>query len=127
MVNYLPKNPKIYHIVHVDRLNSIIQDGFLFSDAIIENNYRLGTKIGMNKIKECRLRLELNSYPDLKVGECVPFYFCPRSVMLFIMHQGNHPEVNYCGGQDSIIHLESSLLESVNWAEKNKKRCVFTD
>ena len=29
----VPPRPKIYHIVHVDRLESIIADGYLWSDA----------------------------------------------------------------------------------------------
>jgi hypothetical protein len=29
----VPDNPKIYHIVHVDKLASIAADGFLWSDA----------------------------------------------------------------------------------------------
>jgi hypothetical protein len=29
----VPAQPKIYHIVHVDRLVSIIANGFLWSDA----------------------------------------------------------------------------------------------
>ena len=29
----VPTEPKIYHIVHVDRLASIIADGYLWSDA----------------------------------------------------------------------------------------------
>ena len=29
-----PRAPKIYHIAHVDRLASIIADGFLWCDAV---------------------------------------------------------------------------------------------
>ncbi|MBE7527723.1 MAG: DUF4433 domain-containing protein [Burkholderiales bacterium] len=35
---------------------------------------------GVAQIKQRRLTSCLNSYPDLRVGDCVPFYFCPRSV-----------------------------------------------
>jgi CxxC-x17-CxxC domain-containing protein len=38
----------------------------------------------MNKIKERRLKLPLSSHFNLFVGDCVPFYFCPRSVMLYV-------------------------------------------
>ncbi len=65
-----PANPKIYHIVHVDRLPSIISDGFLWCDAEIvkrlDANPRPGTMIGMNSIKQRRLTdLKLTSHPDL--------------------------------------------------------------
>ena len=86
-----PAAPKIYHIVHVDRLPSIIADGFLWCDAEVAQravtNPGMGTTIGMNSIKERRLtELNLGRHPDLHVGQCVPFYFCPRSVMLYLIH-----------------------------------------
>ena len=85
-----PANPKIYHIVHVDRLPSIISDGFLWCDAeIVERlpaNPRLGTMIGVHGVKQRRLNdLMLTSYSELYVGQCVPFYLCPRSVMLYVI------------------------------------------
>lgn len=58
----------------------------------------------MSSIKQRRLTLSLNSDPDLHVGDCVPFYFCPRSVMLFLIHRRNQ-ELAYQGGQEPIVHL----------------------
>ena len=77
-----PAQPKIYHIVHVDRLTSIVADGRLWSDATIQSRARSGTVIGMSKIKQRRLTNPIKCKPGLKVGDRVPFYFCPRSVML---------------------------------------------
>ncbi len=46
------------------------------------------TTIGMNNIKERRLtQLQLASQPGLYVGQCVPFYLCPRSVMLYLIQE----------------------------------------
>jgi hypothetical protein len=118
---------KIYHIVHIDRLASIISSGFIFSDAKIRTLNFGGTTIGMNKIKQRRLNKTLSSYTDLKVGECVPFYFCPRSIMLYILYKRNHPDVDYEGGQENIIHLEADLYKTIDWANANKRRWVFTD
>ena len=78
----VPEQPRIYHIVHIDRLASIVSNG-LFCDAKVAGGNTPGTVIGMSGIKQRRLRLPLDSYLDLKVGECVPFYFCPRSVMFY--------------------------------------------
>ena len=83
----VPAKPKIYHIVHVDRLPSIINDGWLWCDAEIVRRSPSGTIIGMDAIKQRRLKeLTLTSHSDLHVGDCVPFYFCPRSVMLYLIH-----------------------------------------
>lgn len=124
---------KIYHIVHVDRLASILEDNRLLCDAMIakraeaSQNHDMGTAIGINAIKHRRrTQCKLSSYPSLYVGKCVPFYFCPRSVMLYVIHKGNHPELAYHGGQDPILHLEANLQATVAWAEKNQRRWAFT-
>jgi hypothetical protein len=123
----VPNNPKIYHIVHVDRLPSIIEDVCLWCDAEIVRRSPPGTTIGMHAIKQRRLQtLTLNSFTDLYVGDCVPFYFCPRSIMLYLLYQGNHPELSYRGGQEPIIHLEADLNDTVAWANSQGQRWAFT-
>lgn len=122
----IPSQPKIYHILHVDRLASVLADRGLWSDAKVLERGSPGTTIGMSSIKERRLKSALTSHQTLHVGECVPFYFCPRSIMLYLIYQGNHPEMNYCGGQSPIIHLECDLHGSVGWAEDQNRRWAFT-
>lgn len=122
-----PAHPKIYHILHVDRLASVLEERGLWSDAKALARELPGTRIGMSDIKERRLtQNELASHPGLKVGECVPFYFCPRSIMLYLISQGNHEELAYRGGQNPIIHLEADLRTAVRWAEENGRRWAFT-
>lgn len=125
-VGTVPAQPKIYHIVHVDRLPSIVADGFLWCDAEVIRRAPPGTTIGMRSIKQRRLTLSLNSHPGLHVGDCVPFYFCPRSVMLYLIHQANHPELDYRGGQTPILHFEADLRATVDWAQAQGKRWAFT-
>ena len=123
----IPLQPKIYHIVHLDTLKSLIQEGFLWCDAEVQRRGTIGTTIGMSTIKQRRLtELKLESHPDLLVGDCVPFYFCPRSVMLYKIYCGNDPELTYHGGQEPIVHLEADLYESVAWAECNNRRWAFS-
>lgn len=119
---------KIYHIVHLDRLSSILADGCLFSDAIISQRTNNGSMIGLSNIKQRRLTKSLNSYPDLHVGECVPFYFCPRSVMLYFIHCRN-PELAYQGGQEPIIHLQADFNQVIEWANAQSPpvRWAFTN
>ena len=122
-----PAQPKIYHIVHVDRLASIVSDGRLLSDAKLAGRQKPGTVIGMSEIKARRLtKLQLSSHPGLFVGQCVPFYFCPRSIMLFLIYCANHEELAYRGGQGPIIHLESDLHAVVAWADRKGRRWAFT-
>lgn len=122
-----PANPKIYHILHVDRLSSVITDSFLYSDAIINRRDPGGTVIGMDEIKRRRRQdLTLASHPGLHVGECVPFYFCPRSIMLFLISKRNHTNLAYTGGQDPILHLEFDLQKVANWADGETQRWAIT-
>lgn len=122
----VPPQPKIYHIAHVDRLPSIVAAGGLLSDAMVQALALGGTMIGMNHIKQRRLtELQLASHPGLFVGACVPFYFCPRSVMLYLIHRRN-AELAYQGGQASIIHLQADLGAVVAWANAQPARWAFT-
>ena len=121
-----PAAPKIYHIVHADRLESIVADGVLWSDAALQRHARPGTTIGMSTIKQRRLTNPVKCRPELNVGDCVPFYFCPRSVMLYLIYRANQPELDYRGGQGPIVHLEADLHEAANWAERHERRWAFT-
>ncbi len=122
----IPDEPKIYHIVHMDRLASIVEDGCLWCDAKMAARAPSGTTIGMNEIKQRRRTNALRSQAGLCVGDCVPFYFCPRSVMLYLIYQANHLELEYRGGQGPIVHLEADLRRTVAWAKRNNRRWAFT-
>jgi hypothetical protein len=122
----IPVQPKIYHIAHVDRLASIVADGFLWSDAKVIERLGVGTTIGMSNIKARRLNeLSLTCHPGLRVGRCTPFYFCSRSVMLYLIYVRNE-ELTYKGGQEPIVHLEADLNATIAWAEQNGQRWAFT-
>jgi hypothetical protein len=51
----IPAQPKIYHIVHYDKLPAILASGVLLSDAEMIQRKPAGTIIGMDKIKKRRL------------------------------------------------------------------------
>lgn len=122
----VPQQPKIYHIAHVDRLPSIVATGGLLSDALVQAQALGGTMVGMNHIKQRRLtELQLASHPGLFVGACVPLYFCPRSVVLYLIHRRN-AELAYKGGQEPIIHLQADLGAVVAWANAQPARWAFT-
>ncbi|WP_294535830.1 DUF4433 domain-containing protein [uncultured Rhodoblastus sp.] len=122
----VPAQPKIYRIVHVDRLPSIIAAGQMLSDSEMLKTPLGGTNIGMDKIKARRLNeLKLSCHQNLYIGQCVPFYFCPRSIMLYLIHMRN-PELTYQGGQQPIVHLEADLHAAIAWAQANDRRWAFT-
>jgi ssDNA thymidine ADP-ribosyltransferase, DarT len=123
-----PANPKIYHITHVDNLGKIIDDGCLWSDrAWLERSLNCSI-IGMPAIKQRRLnRIAVSCHPRTTVGDYVPFYFCPRSVMLYIFHRNNHADLPYRGGQTPIVHLQADMNDCVDWANRNSVRFSFSN
>ncbi|WP_437486679.1 DUF4433 domain-containing protein [Sorangium sp. So ce1014] len=121
-----PSRPKIYHITHVDNLPAIISDGGLISDAAMIARGGPATPIGMSKIKQRRLSLPVHCHPGDHVGDYVPFYFCPRSIMLFVIHCATNPDLIYRGGQGPIVHLEADLHDVIAWATAAGRRWAFS-
>jgi hypothetical protein len=122
-----PAHPKLYHITHVGNLRSIASDGELVSDRAMIARGRPVQAIGMSRIKRRRVEeLELDCHPGTKVGDYVPFYFCPRSIMLYVIHRANHPELTYHGGQEPIVHLEADVYMVIQWAMRSRVRWAFS-
>ena len=121
-----PNRPMIYHITHVENLATILAHGELLSDAKMTASQGAAVTIGMTTIKDRRLALPVECNPGDKVGDYVPFYFCPRSIMLYVIHRANHPGLSYRGGQQPIIHLEADLHEVIEWAEGVGRRWAFS-
>jgi len=110
----------------MNNILSIIADGGLVSDAAMIARGGPTAAIGMSGIKERRVRLPVECHQGDYVGDYVPFYFCPRSIMLYVIHCANHPELSYRGGQGSIVHLEADLHTVVAWANSSNRRWAFS-
>ena len=121
-----PAKPKIYHITHLDNLAGIVTSGGIMSDAGRSREGIVNMNVGMPPIKQRRRGLPVTPHPGRKVGDFVPFYFCPRSIMLYMLHKGNHPELDYTGGQRPIIHLQCDLHEVVDHADAARHPWAFT-
>lgn len=122
-----PDRPKIYHITHVDNLGGIVVDGGLVCDREMLARGGPAQAIGMSSIKRRRVEeLNVPCHPGTKVGDYVPFYFCPRSVMLFVIHRANLPELIFRSGQGPIVHLEADLYRVICWAKANGKPWAFS-
>ena len=96
----------IYHITHVNNIAGIIAERRLWSDARRIDMGLANTNIGYGHIKARRMRRPVTVATGGTLGQYVPFNFCPRSVMLYVVSQGH---ADYRGDQRSIIHLVSSV------------------
>jgi hypothetical protein len=97
----------IYHITHIDNLPRIVGDGRLWSDVERIARALANVRIGYEHIKERRRRRKVAAAAGGVLGDYVPFYFCPRSVMLYLISQGRVD--GYAGGQHEVVHLVSSV------------------
>jgi hypothetical protein len=101
----------IYHITHLKNLKPILESGCLLCDSEIRARNIETQGIAYEEIKKRRSRRPVPTCKQGFLSDYVPFYFAPRSPMLYAIHRGTVG--NYQGGQSSIIHLVSKL-ESVN-------------
>jgi hypothetical protein len=115
-----PANPPIYHITHLRNLASILAAGCLWSDAQRLKRGFTPTNIGYQHIKQRRLHRAVPVAAGGTLGEYVPFNFCPRSVMLYVVNEGHE---DYAGGQTQVVHLVSS----VRTAAASGRPWAFTD
>jgi hypothetical protein len=110
---------EIYHITHVKNLQRIVAEGGLCCDRSAQE--LKSVNIGHMHIKERRLRRAVPLGPKGTVGEYVPFYFAPRSPMLYVISRGGVE--GYADGEPPVIYL-CSTAETVR---KAGLRWVFTE
>jgi hypothetical protein len=117
-VDGMPLQPAqilIYHITDIENLPGILADDGLHSDAVMAQGNP--TVIGHNHIKERRLtQITVPCCNNRFVGEFVPFYFCPRSPMLYAINQGATGRPLGC--QKTIVHLVSNVGVAVGLGQE---------
>lgn len=103
-MNHDPAKTLIYHITDVENLPGILAERGLHSDAAMATK-NPAVVIGYDHIKQRRLKeLKVNCCKGRFVGEFVPFYFCPRSPMLYVINRGNTGR-----SQSTVVHLVSTM------------------
>lgn len=110
----------IYHITDVSNLPAILGAGGLISDCRLAGAAH--QVIGYANIKARRMtEIRVQCCSGAFVGEFVPFYFCPRSPMLYTINRGNTGRPVGC--QRDIVHLQTSVAAAVGlgraWAFSN--------
>jgi hypothetical protein len=122
-----PEKTAIYHITDVENLASILAAGGLWSDVRLAQQ-QAGTVIGYTHIKERRMKeIRVPCCQDRFVGEFVPFYFCPRSPMLYTLNLGKTGRPAGC--QRTVVHLVSNVAAGIrqgrSWAVSDGNAGAF--
>ncbi|MBX3228067.1 MAG: DUF4433 domain-containing protein [Labilithrix sp.] len=73
----------------MENVPSILAHGGLWSDSQRIAKNLLTTNIGYSHIKQRRLNRPVTAGSGGRLGDYVPFNFCPRSVMLLVVSRGH--------------------------------------
>lgn len=96
---------RIYHITHRDNLISILEAGGLLCDKKSQN--RCQVSVAHTHIKQRRAQRVVSCGNGGHLSDYVPFYFAPRSPMLYAIHKGSVSR--YQSSQEQVIYLVSSV------------------
>jgi len=111
----------IYHITHLNNFSSIIATDGLKSWCSLEQQEINYQNIAHTTIQSQRHFYDVPCGPQNTLHDYIPFYFAPRSPMLYSIHRGGVD--GYDDGQEPVIHL-CTTIKSVYEA---KSSFVFTD
>ena len=94
---------ELYHFTHIKNLPGILSSGRLQCDSAMQLTTDLKVECGDRDIKAKRRKLEVPLAPGGHPADYVPFYFAPRSPMLYKINRGQVP--TYLDGQDPLVYL----------------------
>ncbi|MBE9200263.1 MULTISPECIES: DUF4433 domain-containing protein [unclassified Nodularia (in: cyanobacteria)] len=96
----------IYHITHMNNLNSILKSGGLMANSRLKQETIKYLDIAHGHIQDRRSMTRVPCGAGGTLHDYVPFYFAPRSPMLYANYRKSVDK--YSGGQTPILHLVSS-------------------
>jgi ssDNA thymidine ADP-ribosyltransferase, DarT len=111
----------IYHITHQHNLPAIIEQGGLQSNSVQARLNLKHVNIAHQTIQDRRAATRVPLPPGGVLHDYVPFYFAPRSPMLYAIQRGN--VAGYTEGQTPILHL----VVSAEAVAASGHPFVFTD
>ena len=116
-----PESVLLYHITHLDNLPNILREGCLHCHRQMHGTGLHPVDIAYPGIQDRRATTQVPCGPGGVLHDYVPFYFAPRSPMLYAIHKNQ--VAGYSGGQTPIIHLVSSVAR----IQATGCQFVFTD
>lgn len=113
------KKIRIFRITHYQNLPFILKNGIVCASSPIQDpNF---VKIGFQSLIDVRAITEVKASPGGVLNDYVPFYFCPKSPMLYVLFKKRVPD--FFGSQEDLIYLVSSVETIV----KQSLQFVFSD
>jgi hypothetical protein len=97
----------LFHFTHERNLVSIVQTGLLLSDTAAQAAGCISVEVGDRNVKSRRRAMEVSAGPGGCPADYFPFYFAPRSPMLYVISKGQVPE--YQEGQSPLVYLVTNV------------------
>jgi hypothetical protein len=114
-----PVPTPIYHLTHIDNLQAILASARLLCKGSLTGKTHVD--VSHYDLQERRRRRTVTCDPGGNLHDYVPFYFAPRSPMLYALYRGN--VAGYGAGQTPLVYLVSSVQRVAS----NGLPFVFTD
>ncbi|WP_130799667.1 type II toxin-antitoxin system toxin DNA ADP-ribosyl transferase DarT [Streptomyces otsuchiensis] len=117
-------DPRLLHFTHVENLAGIAASGL-----VADQHKPTGTvECADLSIKERRRSQPVLAGPGGAVADYAPFYFAPRSPMLYRIHKGGVE--TYEGRQDELVYLVSRVSQverhALGWAATDRNAALAT-
>nr|WP_166352976.1 DUF4433 domain-containing protein [Phytoactinopolyspora limicola] len=101
-------------------LETVVANGLL-SDSEARATGVLANEVGLQDVKARRRARSVDVGPGRTVGEYVPFYFAPRSPMMFMIEKGG--VATYQNGCDDLVYLVTTVETLI----EQQLKVVFSD
>ncbi|MCI3225841.1 DUF4433 domain-containing protein [Streptomyces sp. NP-1717] len=98
---------QLFHFTHVRHLPDILTEKQLVSDSVMQARGGVLMECGDREVKAERRARSVTVPPHGSPADYVPFYFAPRSPMLYVISRGGVP--TYTDGQDPLVYLVTSV------------------
>ncbi|MFW5799820.1 MAG: DUF4433 domain-containing protein, partial [Spirochaetota bacterium] len=118
------KRTPLFRLIHIDNLEIVLQRNGMHAPNNIPNDglqYKIIHNSEIQERREIKTIKLKNGIEKGVIHDYVPFYFGPRSPMLYQLHTGQVD--NYLDGQEPLIYLVSIAQDFV----KKKIPFVFSD
>ena len=83
---------RVFHFTPIDNLATIVREG-LHCDSTVQSSGLLLQEVGNQGVKGLRRSRQVSVPPGGVVADYVPFYFAPRSPMMYAIHMGERAHV----------------------------------
>ena len=112
---------RVFHITAICNLPSIVKAKALYAKAVLKRKKMEYGNIAYQGAQGKRATKLVEKPPGETLHDYVPFYFAPRSPMLFTINNGNVPDCPH--RQPDIVHL----VTTVETITENELPFVFYD